>query len=292
MGLLPPPVPPAASDCSLNPLWQIENEWDAGEDSSQHKWDAGQLVSISFAKWDTGLVTDPERAVSVQFESPDVRVLGAFNADILYNVMPSSPGSGAIVKFHMLEDTPAPHCTPGGKDGDGNDRKPSCSRLPKRTFSFQMTPPSKYTKIICHKPWSPPPSPSPPPPPRPPPPSPRPSPPPPPVTLPLTGCKLGGVIEARDTRRFNGEDSVQIMCTPDEWRGGDTVSVHLKGAQMRVTQITGEASLVSNDARCIGPLQMPTTSEGGATFCFKLVSVPAAFGKATHFSFRVEGTQH
>ena len=270
----------SALDCPLNPTFQVQN-----------KWDEGQMVSVSFATWDAALVKDAERNILIQFEDPGVRVLGAFNADIVFDAMPSS-SAGTTVKFHILEENPAPHCSPGGKDGEGNDLPPSCNRLPKRSFSFQMSPVSKHTKIICHTPWPPPPPPSPPPPPRPPPPSPKPNSPPPPAVLPLHGCPLGGRVESRVVQRSSALDSVRIVCIPDEWRAGDVVSVHLKGWRMRVSQITGEATLVANDPRCVGPSGMPSKSEEGATFCFTLIGVPSAFGKATEFSFDVEGTHH
>lgn len=67
------------------------------------------------------------------------------------------------------------------------------------------------------------------------------------------------------------------------------VAFRFTGVGISVMRITGEATLVNNDPRCVGSSGMPSRGLEGAAFCFTLADVPPAFGTPTDFSFNVEG---
>ncbi|KAL1504900.1 hypothetical protein AB1Y20_008669 [Prymnesium parvum] len=269
-----------AADCPLNAIVETQNVWPTG-----------QTLAVSFATWDPELVSDSRRTVELQFDKPAVRILASFNAAVVYNALPD-PAAGTRVAFKMLAESPGPHCTPGGKDGAGKDLAPSCTPLARRSFSFEMEPVARCVNVVCHAPWPQPPLPQPPPSPDPPPPSPTPASPPPPAEMRVGGCSIGGLVRATHVQKPSGHETVRVQCTPDEWRADYILAVHVTGQQLNVAQIAGEATMVANDRRCVGPSEMPSSNARGSTFCFKLVSTPVEFGTPSKFSFLVEGTHH
>ena len=232
-----------------------------------------------------------DRLVYVYFKQPDVRILSVSNAKQAYgSEQVKLRSAGSMISFHMLNEKPPPHCTPGGKGEDGNDLPPSCRPLASRAFNFQMAPPSDVTRIVCHQ--SPPPMPPPPPPPPPSPPSPSPPPPPPPppsVTV-IRGCRsLSGRAEAHGATHSKDGDRMTVYVYPDTWPSGATVALAFAGRDILVSPASGEVRPVrgETDSRCTGYVGLLSTNVYSSIFCFRLVGVPNAFGAPKQFSFDV-----
>lgn len=205
----PPPSPPHASDCKLQPSYTVKNAWEEGE-----------IVELNFARWDAG------RVVTLTYWGQHISV-GEVQGALLYDHFPH--GADTVVELELLEPRT-------GIDVTGE-------------VTFQISPVARRPPhIICHSTWKPPPpSPRPrrppaPPPPGPPPPlPPRPSP---AVRASTDTCPLGGIVSSRPDPSDRSGESVGVVVQLAHWSERARYEVTITGYSVAVLGVPRNALLM------------------------------------------------